>query len=347
MQDIQKLRITKNGTGCEDGDERKPPRADTSAAANGVARLTVTPPVGRVHSEQPWVGGFSSLPSQPSQFQRVEIPQYHGNVSSAPAVAMPTPSAYPGQPHMQSHSPPPAIPIIMPIPSHLDAPYSLTMQHAVLGTQSPQFSNASTYLNSLRPSTPTIPARPHSDPAAPPSSYSPISAPGTGPSTPRRQKADDSFQPSQSVPAKLTKANLTSLNTSSPTPKRRRAASTPPTPVSASVVGSTTDDTVQCSAITKQGHRCKNKVAKLKTDLAKLDPELDSQIERYCSKHTKALLNEPMVRVNSQTISFDGDFCALNTSNASLIHSARIFTCISAAGDISFPTRRDVETSFG
>ena len=313
VQDIHNLHITTNGTGRKDGDKRKSPRADTAAAANGLARLTVTPqqpPVGRVHSDQSWVGGFSSLPPQSSQFQRVERPQYQGNVSSAPAVAMPTPTAYPDQPHMQSHSLPPAIPIIMPIPSHLDAPYSLTMQHAVLGTQSPQYPNESTYSNTLRPSTPTLPPRPHSDPAPPPSSYSPISAPGTGPSTPRRQKkADDSFQPSQSVPAKLTKANLTSLNTSSPTPKRRRAASTPPTPVSASVVGSTTDDTVQCSAITMQGHRCKNKVAKLKTDLAKLDPELNSQIERFCSKHTKALLKEPMVRVNSQTISFDGDFC--------------------------------------
>ncbi|KAH8102940.1 hypothetical protein BXZ70DRAFT_889733 [Cristinia sonorae] len=156
-------------------------------------------------------------------------------------------------------------------------------------------SPSSHYYSGLRPPPPALPPRPYSDPPIPTkSSTTPLSTPSTGPSTPKRQKPDALAQPPQSVPAKITKANLATLNT---TTKRRRAASTPPTPVSASVSGST-PGSLQCSGYTGKGERCKNKVMKGKSELAKLDPEMDEHIERYCHKHAPDVLKQTLCYVN-------------------------------------------------
>lgn len=86
------------------------------------------------------------------------------------------------------------------------------------------------------------------------------------------------------------------------TPKRRRAASSPPSP-------STTPSksgTVQCSGVTKAGRQCARQV-KAAPALSNVHP--DAQIERFCHQHSKELLQVPGFyshRVANEYISFLG-----------------------------------------
>ena len=234
---------------------KKAGRVDPMLVANSVAKLTITPQAatGRSHSDQPWVGGFTSPPQQPST-RRNERPPHPENPPSAPAMLMPTPHNYPAQWNEPVPAQPPMT-IPMPIPSSLDGPYSLTMQHAVLGDIDLGESNPNVFHSRLQPPPPTVPPRPHTDPTVPTVSlddHTSISAP---PSTPRRQRPNISTQVPQSVPAKLTKANLNSVDTNLPTQKRRRATSQPLSPVSASAASSTTTSrALQCSGRTKHEH---------------------------------------------------------------------------------------------
>ncbi|THH27060.1 hypothetical protein EUX98_g7125 [Antrodiella citrinella] len=290
---LQNLQISGNRT------SRKTGRGDTSKVANHVARLTVTPPkgnslMGRAHSDQLWVG------EPPSASMNLhERPPYPAQAYSAPFMQMPTPGLYPAQPP-GSFETPPGPPIAMPIPTHMNEPMSLTMQRAVINTIDPGPWAYDTHQPYLSPRAPAIPTRPYSDPTVPTTTS--ISA--SGPSTPPRRRQNSSHQEPQSVPRKFTKANLNALDTNSSKPKRRRAASTPPTPISVSVSGLTPGGSQQCSGYTQKGKRCGNRVTKLKSDLAKLDPDLDEDIERYCHLHVPDVLSGSLTYLRGKCITF-------------------------------------------
>ncbi|TCD70573.1 hypothetical protein EIP91_002603 [Steccherinum ochraceum] len=274
--------------------------------ANGVARLTVTPPgtppVSRSRSDQPRSGGAARVP--PPSGNHLHRPTQSLQTSS-PTMEMPTPRVYPSQASPTYPSTKPQM--TMPIPPVQDEGYSLTMQYAVIGPTDlddrPQvgshtFPTSAQVEPGLRPPYPTVPPRPYSDPTVPHASAStPVSL--SGPSTPPRQKLGSAARPPDSAPTKLTKANVTAhdANMSSPTTKRHRAASSP---------SLTTSPNNQCWGMTTKSERCKNKVGVKNTSgLARLNPKMEDEMPRFCHIHLNGVLEESLTYVNGKQVVFD------------------------------------------
>lgn len=302
--------------------------AQKLAAATIQPRPQPKPPLKQSVSDQPptpvaHVGGFRvQEPGHPGGFAFGHVasdPPPTLNTSTPPSF--PIPSGRPSRPHRGSDalppSPgplpkPPTMGVAMPSPQYT----SLTMQYAsssgTLNPTRPSPHDLPPIKSNLQPPRASLPARPHSDP--------PESATGrkprplhqySSPSTPKRVPSGN-----QTPSSGQYQARLDAIGTAASISPRRRAASTPTSPIQPSISASSSQSpsissrttsnagSVQCSGRTKSGARCRRMV-KGQVPLGRINPDADQELERYCHNHTKEILDTTGYYFGQEYVTFE------------------------------------------